>query len=210
MGKTKTNDNIDTYLIDGCGRCSLYKTPDCKVRTWNDEIKMLREIVLESCLKEEYKWSQPCYTWKGKNVLMVSALKDCALLSFFKGSLLKDPHKLLVSPGKNSQADRQFRYTDCESIREQKDIIISYIEEAIALEKAGKKVSFKKERDPLPDELILKFEQDPTLKKAFEALTPGRQRGYIIHFSQAKKSETRKARIEKYAAKIMEGKGYFE
>jgi uncharacterized protein YdeI (YjbR/CyaY-like superfamily) len=201
------NPKIDAYLEDGCGRCSFYKTPDCKVNNWRQELKLLRSIVLDCGLNEAFKWKQPCYTFKSNNVLLVTAFKEYAAVAFFKGALLKDEKGLLVSPGENSQAARQFRFTNVSDIKRQKADIKAYIYEAIEVEKAGLKVSFKKEPEPLPKELLHKFEELPELRAAFEALTPGRQRGYILYFSAAKQTKTRELRIEKYVPNILHGKG---
>ena len=202
------NPKVDNYLIEGCGRCPHFQTPQCKVNTWRQELVELRKIVIESGLTEEYKWFQPCYTYQGKNVLIVTAFKDYACISFFKGSLLKDPDKILVEPGKNSQAARQIRITSVEQVFEMTSSIKAYIKQAIDIEKLGKKVAFKaKQSLKYPEELEHIFENQPLFKAAFEGLTPGRQRGYILYFSDANQSKTRITRIEKYMQKIMEGKG---
>lgn len=201
---------VDLYLLEGCGRCKLGGTPDCKVHTWEAELQQLRRILLGSDLKEELKWSVPCYTWEGKNVLIASAFKEYAALSFFKGVLLKDYHKLLHAPGKSSQASRVFKFTAVDQILELEPIINAYLEEAIEIEKAGLKVEFKKNPEPIPEELQLELELNPDLKLAFEALTPGRQRGYILYFSAPKQSKTRTARIAKYTPKILAGKGFHD
>ena len=137
------NPQVDKYLIDGCGRCPLGGTPECKVHNWDEELILLREIILESELKEELKWGVPCYTFKGKNVLLLSALKGFVTVAFLKGSLLKDPEKLLVAPGANSHADRQFRFTSVKDIISCRPIILDYIKEAIEIEKAGLTVDFR-------------------------------------------------------------------
>lgn len=205
------NPDIDLYLQDGCGRCSYYKTPECKVHSWTEELLALRSIVLETGLVEELKWKQPCYTYEGGNVVMVTAFRDYASLSFFKGSLLKDPQRILVAPGENSQAARQIRFTDKQAIVDMKAVLNAYLQEAIANEKAGLKVEFKKQSDqPIPDELLLEFNEDPAFEAAFESLTPGRQRSWLLHFSSAKQSTTRSSRIKKAMAKIFEGKGWNE
>ncbi|MBO6587338.1 MAG: YdeI/OmpD-associated family protein [Gracilimonas sp.] len=204
------NPEVDQYLDIGCGRCPLGGTPECKVHDWQEELKQLRLIILESGLTEEVKWSVPCYTYEGSNVLILSAFKNYCSVSFFKGSLLQDQNKMLVKPGKNSQAARLFKFTNVEQINESENSIKEYIREAIEIEKSGKKVKFKKNPEPFPEELQVKFDEDPVLQEAFEALTPGRQRGYIIHFSGAKQSSTRQRRIEKYIPKIMEGKGFHD
>lgn len=201
------NNNIDKYLDEGCGRCPLGGTPDCKVHPWVDHLRALRTIVLECGLAEELKWSVPCYTMEGKNILLVSALKDCATVSFFKGSLLKDSRGWLVKPGPHSQATRYLKFTDVKSIAKWEREIKAYIHEAIEVEKAGLEVVFKKNPEPIPEELEAKFKADPMLKSAFEGLTPGRQRGYILYFSQPKQSKTRVSRIEKCTANILNGIG---
>ncbi|PLX21072.1 MAG: hypothetical protein C0599_08435 [Salinivirgaceae bacterium] len=201
------NENVDLFLEDGCGRCSYYKSPKCKVIKWTDELAQLRRIVLECGLKEEFKWSQPTYTYDGKNILMVTALMKCAVLSFFKGVLLKDEQKLLISAGENSQAVRQFRFTNVEDILKIESAIKEYVFEAVEVEKAGLKIEYKQRNETIPDELKQMMDENQTLKIAFESLTPGRQRGYILYFSQAKKSETRYSRIMKYIPHILSGRG---
>jgi uncharacterized protein YdeI (YjbR/CyaY-like superfamily) len=204
------NPKVDTYLSEGCGRCNLYRTPQCKVNTWIKELKQLREIVLECGLHEEFKWSQPCYTFQNNNLLLVTAFKEYAALAFFKGVLLKDPKGILVAPGKSSQSVRQVRLTNSKDIIEMESILKAYIFEAIEVEKNGLKVEFKKNPEPVPQELQKKFDDDPAFKTAFKALTPGRQRGYILHFSAPKQSKTREARIEKCIEQILIGKGFNE
>ncbi len=201
------NPKVDIYLSEGCGRCSLYRTPQCKVHTWSEELQHLRRIVLAYGLTEEFKWSQPCYTFQNKNVLLVTAFKEYAVIAFFKGALMKDPNQILVAPGENSQAVRQARFTQVSDILEMEDILKAYVHEAVDLEKAGQKVKFEKNPEPVPEELLETLEGDPDLKAAFEGLTPGRQRGYILYFSAAKQSQTRLARIEKCREKILRGEG---
>ena len=204
------NSGVDQYLEIGCGRCPLVNTPACKVNTWRDELIALREILLKSELKEEVKWSNPCYTFNGKNILMLGALKNHAVIGFFKGSLIDDTYGVLVSPGKSSQADRRLVFNDVVTVNEKESIILEYIQQAIEIEKAGLKVEFKKDLEPIPEELLVVFDSNPELKSAFEALTPGRQRGYILHFSQPKQAKTRFSRIEKLTPKILTGKGFHD
>lgn len=207
-GHHKMNPQVDNYLAVGCGRCPLGGTPDCKVHNWPDVLAKLRAILLETALTEEVKWSVPCYTFDGKNVLIMSALKEHCALGFFKGALLKDPQGILIQPTKNSQADRQLRFTDVAQVVELESIVKAYVQEAIEVEKAGLEVEYKKTSEfDVPEELEAKFEEDPAFKAAFEALTPGRQRGYLLHFSGAKQSKTRTSRIEKCLPKIFEGIG---
>ncbi|WP_235297334.1 YdeI/OmpD-associated family protein [Portibacter marinus] len=200
-------DTVDNYLTDGCMRCALGGTPDCKVLKWTDELKLLRDIVLDCGLTEEVKWGVPCYTVDGVNVLIVSAFIDYCCISFFKGVMLKDEGGYLVKPGPNSQSARLFKFTTVKDIQKNIDVIKAYIFEAIEIEKTGLKVAFKEEPEPMPKELIEKMENDPVFKNAFESLTLGRRRGYIIYFSGAKQSQTRKDRIEKSADKILNGEG---
>ncbi len=204
---TGMNTSVEKYFIEGCGRCPLGGTPDCKVHIWPSELDLLRKIVLDCGLTEESKWGAPCYTFQNKNILMVSALKEYCCISFFKGSLLKDDKKLLVKPGPNSQAARLFKFKNVDEIIKIENDIKAYVFEAIEVEKAGLNVIFKKNPEPIPVELESKFKEDPVLKTAFEALTPGRQRGYILHFSQPKQSKTRLSRIEKCVPMILSGIG---
>lgn len=201
--------DVETYLSEGCGRCSLGGTPECKVHAWQQELIALRSIVLECGLDEECKWGAPCYTFQGKNILMISALKDSAIISFFKGSLLQDEPGLLSFAGENSQVAKLIRFTRVEDILKMEDLLKAYIFEAVEVEKAGLKVQ-KSTAPELPEELLRKFEEMPAFQEAFEALTPGRQRGYLLHFSQPKQSATRTTRIEKCLPKIFAGKGMQE
>jgi uncharacterized protein YdeI (YjbR/CyaY-like superfamily) len=198
--------NVEIYFSEGCGRCSLGGTPECKVHTWQQELIALRRIVLECGLDEECKWGVPCYTFQGKNILMVSALKDSSILSFFKGSLLHDELGLLSFAGENSQVAKMLRFTRAEDILMLEELIKTYIFEAVEVEKAGLKVP-KSAAPELPEELLQKFEELPAFQVAFEALTPGRQRGYLLYFSQPKQAQTRENRIEKCVPKILNGEG---
>lgn len=200
------NPQVDKYLIDGCMRCKYGGTPQCKVHNWREELEMLRQIVLETGLTEEIKWGAPVYTHKGKNIVSVGALKESANIGFFKGVLLTDKHKILQQQG-NLQSDRIIKFTNVKDIEKVKDVLKEYVLEAIEIEESGKKVEFKKNPEPIPNELLEAFEQDPAFKKAFYALTAGRQRGYIIHFSQPKQSQTRIGRIERYKEQIFNGIG---
>lgn len=201
------NPKIDTYLIEGCGRCPLGGTADCKVHTWTEELEKLRKIVLDCGLTEELKWGVPCYTYMGKNVAIVSAFKDYCAISFFKGALLADTEGILKSPGESSQATRLIKFTSNQEIIMLEAILKAYIFKAVEVEKAGLKIEFRKNPEPVPDELQQKLNEDLFFKTAFESLTPGRQRGYIIYFAQAKQSKTRVARIEKCTSKILNGEG---
>ncbi len=205
------NPKVDNYLDVGCGRCPLVGTPDCKVKTWEAELTMLREVVLETELTEDLKWKQPVYTLEGKNILLMSCFKDFAFVDFFKGALLKDPAGVLVAPTKNSQANRQIRFTSVAQVNKLKNVVKAYIAEAIDVEKSGKQIAYKKTDEfDIPEELQVKFNEAPAFKGAFDALTPGRQRGYLLYFAGAKQSKTRISRIEKAIPKIFEGKGWNE
>ena len=187
-------------------RCKYGGTPKCKVLNWVGELKLLRTLVLSTGLSEEIKWGIPVYTYNGKNIVTINALKASANIGFFKGVLLKDEHKLLQQQG-NIQSSRIIRFTEIKQIVEVKDKLLAYINEAIQLEISGKKLTYKKNPEPIPEELTNAFKQDSAFKKAFYSLTPGRQRGYIIYFSQSKQSLTRIGRIEKLKSRILEGLG---
>ncbi|MBN2639576.1 MAG: YdeI/OmpD-associated family protein [Bacteroidales bacterium] len=178
-------------------------------KRWQKEMEHLRLIVLDCCgIEEEFKWKQPCYTVQGKNVVIIHGFKEYCALLFFKGALLKDPENILVQQTENVQAARQIRFINIDEILKQKHILKTYICEAVEVEKAGLKVPMKKSSDfPIPEEFQNKMEELPGLKKAFKALTPGRQRAYLHFFGQAKQSKTREARIEKYVQHIFNGKG---
>ncbi|PHN07021.1 YdeI/OmpD-associated family protein [Flavilitoribacter nigricans] len=201
------NPKVDLYFEEGCGRCPLGGTPDCKVHNWTEEMAELRAIILDCGLDEEVKWSVPCYTFQGNNILILSAFKEYCCISFFKGALLQDAQGLLDKPGANTQAARLLRFTNLEEVSALKSTVEAYIYEAIEIEKAGLQVNFKKESEPIPEELQAKLEEDPVLKTAFEALTPGRQRGYLLYFLAPKQSKTRTSRVEKYIPQILAGKG---
>lgn len=201
------NPKVDKYLIDGCMRCNLGATPDCKVNRWREELILLRQIVSETGLTEDLKWGMPCYTFENKNVVMLSAFKEYTSVNFFKGTLLNDTENILQKPGDNSQSVRLLKYTDIKQIIAQEEHIKTYILQALEIEKTGKKVEFKKTSEPLPSELTETFKKDPGFEKSFYALTPGRQRGYLIYFSQPKQSQSRLNRIEKYRPNIMNGEG---
>ena len=177
-------------------------------KDWRAEKQRLRAILLDFPLTEELKWRQPCYTFQGANVVILGGFKQTCDLGFFKGSLLDNPHGLLIPPGPHSQASRQLRFTSVQEIEEKEPIIRATLQNAIEVERAGLKVDFREKSELVfADELLAKMEADPDFKTAFEALTPGRQRGYNLFFSAAKQSKTRAARIEKHAARILEGKG---
>lgn len=175
---------------------------------WQEELETLRTIVLDCGLTEELKWYQPCYTLENRNIVLMHGFKEYCALLFFKGALLKDPKGILIQQTENVQAARQIRFTNVREIVKMKPILKAYIQEAIEVEKAGLKVKLKKTADfKIPEEFKNKLNEIPALKTAFEALTPGRQRGYIFHFSQPKQSKTREARVGKCMPRIFKGKG---
>lgn len=175
---------------------------------WQDEYKLLRTIILDTGLTEELKWGKPCYTVNGNNVVLIHGFKDYCALLFHKGVLLNDAENILVQQTKNVQSARQIRFTDAEQINEMAAIIRAYIFEAVEVEKAGIEVPMKKTSDfEMTEKFKEKLDAIPELKEAFEALTPGRQRGYLLHFSGAKQSKTRASRVEKCIPDILEGKG---
>lgn len=178
-----------------------------KAKKWQEEYRALRKIVHDCELTEEFKWMHPCYTLNNKNIVLIHGFKEYCALLFHKGALLQDKHGILIQQTENVQAARQIRFTNVQEIVEKEAIIKDYVSQAIAIEKAGLEVALKKDTETIPDELQQKFEEEPALKTAFEALTPGRQRAYILYFSQPKQSKTRVSRIEKYTQQILNGKG---
>ena len=204
------NPLVDQFLVEGCMRCSLGATPACKVLLWTDILEFLRQLILETELQEERKWGVPTYTIKGKNVVMLGVFKDSCVLSFIKGQLLPDPKGLLALPGPNSREGRILRFTQLNQATLLENDIRNFLQEAIQVERSGKKSETAPPPQVLPDELLQKFAEHPGLEPAFFALTPGRQRGYLIHFSGAKQSPTRLSRIENCIPKIFEGKGMMD
>lgn len=202
------NPQVDLFIADGCGRCDYYATDKCKVRNWQLELEHVRQIMLGTDLVEEIKWGVPVYTHEGKNIVIISALKDCVTFGFFKGVLLQDDAKILEKQGESVQSARIIRFTTVDRIKSLALLLKEYVKEAVALEMSGAKVEFKKDLEPVPQELEDKFDELPALRDAFYSLTPGRQRGYIIFFSQPKGSASRISRIEKCIDKIMNGEGF--
>ena len=183
-----------------------------KAKKWKKELEQLRMIVLDCGLSEELKWGVPCYTFQKSNIVLIHVFKEYCALLFFKGALLKDANNILIQQTENVQAARQIRFTTAnggiQEIVKMKAILKAYIHEAIEVEKAGLKVPLKKTKEfSIPEEFQKKLNKTPALKTAFKALTPGRQRGYLLYFSQPKQSKTRESRIEKYTQQILNGKG---
>jgi len=179
-----------------------------KADKWQTELEQLRDIALDCHLLEELKWGSPCYTFDGANIVLIHAFKEYCAFLFFKGALMKDPDSILIQQSENVQAARQVRFTNVHDILVKKEILKKYIFEAAEIEKSGQKVELKKVSEfEIAKELQNKFKADSDLKKAFYALTPGRQRAYLLHFSQPKQSKTREARVEKNILRILDGKG---
>jgi len=194
MTNSEMNPKVDDYLS--------------KTKNWKEESERLRHIVLDCDLTEEFKWMHPCYTFEKKNIVLIHGFKEYCALLFHKGALLKDPSGILVQQTENVQAARQIRFTNIQEIIELEPILKEYILEAIEVEKAGTEVNLKKHTEYIiPEEFQKKLDESPDLKTAFESLTPGRQRAYILHFSQPKQSKTRVSRVENSIHKIFSGKG---
>ncbi|EKL5550728.1 YdeI family protein [Listeria monocytogenes] len=194
MAKTELNPKVDAFLN--------------KPSKWQAAFKTLRDIAIGFELEEELKWGKPCYAINGSNVFLIHGFKNYCALLFMKGALLHDPENILVQQTENVQAGRQIRFTNLQEILDQKEILKKYIQNAIEVEKAGLEVELKpREETPIPEELLAKFEEMPALQTAFEALTPGRQKAYLLFFAAPKQSKTRVSRIEKYEATILDGLG---
>jgi uncharacterized protein YdeI (YjbR/CyaY-like superfamily) len=194
MTNSRMNPKVDEFLS--------------KAKKWKEEYEKLRNIVLDCELTEEFKWMHPCYTFEKKNIVLIHGFKEYCALLFHKGALLQDVHGILIQQTENVQAARQIRFTNVQEIVEMETILKAYIYEAIEVEKAGLEVNFKKNTEfIIPEDLQNKFDEIPALKTAFEALTPGRQRAYILYFSQPKQSKTRQSRVEKCMQQILNGKG---
>jgi len=179
-----------------------------RAKQWQKEYEKLRAIILDCGLTEEFKWGNPCYTFEGKNIVIMHGFKEYCALLFVKGALLKDPDGILIQQTENVQSARQIRFTNVREAVGVRSILKSYIKEAIEIEKAGLKVNFKKASEfAIPEEFQNKLDDNPKLKKAFYALTPGRQRGYLLYFAAAKQAKTRESRIEKYEQHILKGMG---
>jgi len=197
MTMSKANPKVDAFIDNA--------------EKWQEELKKLRDLLLDSELTEEFKWGQPCYTFQGKNVIVINGMKESCALAFFKGALLKDVHGVLTAPGQHSQSTRWIKFTSAKEIVEMTSVLNAYIREAIEVEKSGLKVKLKETSDlKIPEELQTMLDELPAFKAAFEALTPGRQRAYIYHFSAPKLCKTREARVRKLMPQILKGKGLLD
>ncbi|MBC1888126.1 hypothetical protein HCA63_07165 [Listeria booriae] len=194
MAEQKTNPKVEEYVN--------------KAKRWQAEYKQLRTYALDCDLSEDIKWKHPCFMYEDNNIVLAHGFKEYCALLFMKGVLMKDPNGILVQQTANVQSARQIRFKNLEEIIEMEDIIKAYIKEAIEVEKSGAQVAFKKEEEfPVPEELDQKFAEMPALKEAFEKLTPGRQRAYLLYFAAPKQSKTRVSRIDKYTDRILDGIG---
>ena len=194
MTKSRMNPKVNVYLS--------------KAKKWQEELEKLRMIILDCQLTEELKWGKPCYTFQKSNIVVMVGFKEYCALIFCKGALLNDANGILIKPGENTQAGRWIKFTAVREIVEMETILKAYIHEAIEVEKAGLKVNFKKNTELIfPEEFQNKLDENPALKTAFDALTPGRQRAYNLYFSAAKQSKTRESRVEKCVRQILNGKG---
>jgi uncharacterized protein YdeI (YjbR/CyaY-like superfamily) len=190
----RMNPKVDVYLS--------------KAKKWQEEFEKLRMIILDCGLTEELKWGVPCYTFQKRNIVLIHGFKEYCALLFFKGALLNDANGILIKQTKNTQAARQIRFTNVREIVEMEPILKAYIYEAVEVEKAGLKVDYKETTEfIIPEEFQNKLDEIPALKTAFDALTPGRQRAYILYFSAPKQSKTRESRVEKCMQQILKGKG---
>jgi uncharacterized protein YdeI (YjbR/CyaY-like superfamily) len=196
-GTMQTNPDVNSYLH--------------QTKAWRDEQKRLREVLLDTPLSEALKWGKPCYTFDGHNIVIMQPFKHCMALMFFKGALLNDPNKVLVKFGEHTRSARRIEFTTVQEIVELEPVVKAYIDEAIDAEKAGLKVDDEQDSElPVPEEFQAKLDENPALRTAFEGLTPGRQREYLLHFSSAKQSQTRESRVEKSIPRILEGIGLRE
>jgi uncharacterized protein YdeI (YjbR/CyaY-like superfamily) len=177
---------------------------------WQEVMIKLRKIILDCGLTEELKWSKPCYSFEGSNIVIIQGFKAYCALLFFKGYMLKDPKSILIKTGENTRVGRQIRFNSASEVVKMASVLKAYIKQAVEVEKSGVKVDLEETKVVMPDELQKKLREVPALKTAFEALTPGRQRGYIFYFSAAKQSKTREARIEKCMDLILDGKGFYD
>jgi len=197
MTTSKTNPKVDAFIANA--------------KRWQEELKKMRTILLDTELTEELKWGGPCYTFQGKNVVIMNELKESCALAFFKGALLKDAHGVLTRPGQHTQLARWFKFTSVREIVEMKSVLKAYIREAIEVEKSGLKLKLRKTSDlKFPEELQTMLDEFPDFNTAFDRLTPGRQRAYIFYFSGAKQSKTRESRVQKCMPQILQGKGLLD
>jgi uncharacterized protein YdeI (YjbR/CyaY-like superfamily) len=203
-------ESVESYLRDGCGRCSHFRLPTCKVHRWTDILEALRALVRATSLREEMKWGSPCYTHEGKNVIMLVSLKAYCALQFFRGAELADPTNLLEAPGPNSRSGRLLKFRSLAEFDMHRAEAVAFVAQAIALAEAGAARPAPVAADPIPDELARRLADDPTLDQAFHALTPGRRRSHLLHIAGAKQPQTRERRVEGCVPAILAGRGHQE
>ncbi|GIV30507.1 MAG: hypothetical protein KatS3mg028_1573 [Bacteroidia bacterium] len=201
------SENPDEYYENGCGRCKKYATSECKVNVWKDKLLEIRKVLSNYELKEEIKWGVPVFTFHGKNIVMLAAFKNYVSLSLFFGSALEDHEKILEKAGENTRHMRILKINHNSNVAQLSENIGKWVNQSIELVKKGKKLPKDAVLPEIPEELTRKFDEMPELKKAFENLTQGKKRGYLLYFQSAKKIETKIKRIEQCIPKIMQGKG---
>jgi len=202
--------DIEDYFSKGCGRCERFATADCSVQQWVRGLADLRRICCASGLVETVKWAHPCYMHGGRNIAIIGALRGDFRLSFFNAALMKDPEGVLEKQGSNTRHPDMIRFTDNAQVVEMEPVILSYLKEAMSYAEAGIKPPKEDSEIEMPDELVTALDSDPELAEAFHALTPGRQKSYVINLNTAKTSATRLSRIAKFREKILSGKGATE
>lgn len=202
--------DTEDYFAKGCGRCARFATPDCSTMLWAEGLSDLRRICRDVGLAETAKWGHPCYMHAGRNIAIIGAFRGEFRLSFFNAALMKDPDGVLERQGPNTRHPDMIRFTDHGQVAEREPIIRSYLHEAMAYADAGKKAPRDDSMPDLPEELAEALDADPALAEAFHALTPGRQKSYVINLNGAKKPETRVARIARFRDRIIDGKGAME
>jgi uncharacterized protein YdeI (YjbR/CyaY-like superfamily) len=199
--------DIEDYFAKGCGRCERFVTPDCSTRRWADGLNHLRRICLESGLVETVKWGHPCYMHAGRNIVIIGAFRGDFRISFFNAALMKDPDCILEKQGPNTRHRDMIRFTDNSQVATMEPVILLYLEESMGYADAGIKPPKDQSDVQLPNELVEALDSDPELAEAFQNLTPGRQKSYVINLGSAKTAATRKARLVKFREKILAGKG---
>ena len=207
---TINNSSVDSYLKDGCGRCDKFETPECKVHHYPGALAALRVIALDSGLTETMKWGSPCYMLDDTNVIMIGTYQDCCFVSYLRGALLDDKDGVLELVGPNTRSARLFKFTTEAEVLANRGLVARFIHDCIGFVQSGTKVPPRESNEPMPDELQDVLDANGDVAAAYDALTPGRQRSYILHVSGAKQSKTRQSRAEKATVKIMAGKGFNE
>lgn len=198
---------VEDFFAKGCGRCARFDTPQCSARQWGDGLRQLRAICLSVGLQETVKWGQACYVHAGRNIAIMSAQRSSFVLGFFNAALMKDPQSVLEKPGPNTQHANTIRFTATGQVAAREATVAAYLREAMTYAEKGERPPRTTAAPDLPDELVEALEADVELAEAFHALTPGRQRSYVINLAGARKPETRIARIAKFREKILSGKG---